>query len=34
MFKIKYSGRTDQTRYFNELNESLTATDVKKISST
>lgn len=33
MFKINYSGRTDQTRYFNEVNESLTAADVK-ISST
>lgn len=29
MFKINYSGRTDQTRYFNELNESLRAADVK-----
>lgn len=33
MFKINYSGRTDQTRYFNELNEGLRAADVK-ISST
>jgi len=29
MFKINYSGRTDQTRYFNELNGSLTAANVK-----
>lgn len=35
MFKINYSGRTDQTRYFNELNESLTAASLTvKISST
>lgn len=29
MFKVNYSGRTDQTRYFNEVNETLTAADVR-----